>query len=165
MRIQRAGEADIPYIMATERTAGFEQLVGRWDIAQHRAALADGRHTYFVARDGREPIGFAIMRDWASPEQVTLLKRIAVGRPGLGHGEAMLRQLVDLAFLETQVYRLWLGVFPENGRARRVYEKVGFRAEGVARGTALFAGIHRDELIMAILRPDWAGQAERKSVV
>jgi RimJ/RimL family protein N-acetyltransferase len=155
LQLRRGGEADIPYIMATERTAGFEHLVGRWDSAQHQAALADGHHAYFVARDGSEPVGFAILRDWDSPEQVTLLKRIAVGRPGIGHGEAMLRRLVDLAFLETQVYRLWLGVFPENGRARRAYEKVGFRAEGIARGSAFFGGVHRDELVMAILRSDW----------
>jgi RimJ/RimL family protein N-acetyltransferase len=46
-------------------------------------------------------------------------------------------------------------VFPENARARRAYEAVGFRAEGVARGSAFFGGIYRDELIMAILRPEW----------
>jgi hypothetical protein len=55
----------------------------------------------------------------------------------------------------SDAHRVWLGVFPENERARRAYEAVGFKAEGVARGSAFFGGNYRDELIMAILRTEW----------
>src|SRR5262252_7488430 len=128
--------------MATERTAGFEQFVGRWDEARHRLALADGRHAYFIGRDGAEPVGFVIVRDWASPERVTLIKRMAVTRPGRGHGRALLSQVVDAVFAETDAWRVWLGVFPENARARRAYEAAGFTSEGIARGSAFFGGVH-----------------------
>ena len=161
LAVSRANETDLPYIMATERIAGFEDLVGRWDAARHQAALADSRYAYFIARDGSEPVGFAIMRDWASPERVTLLKRIAIARPGIGYGRTVLTQLANRVFGETEAYRLWLGVFPDNARARRAYESAGFRAEGIARGSAYFGGIHRDELIMAMLRPDWVRRTER----
>jgi hypothetical protein len=57
----------MPFVRATERTAGFEQLVGRWDETRHRAALVDGGYVYFIGRDGTEPVGFVIVRDWASP--------------------------------------------------------------------------------------------------
>jgi diamine N-acetyltransferase len=67
----------------------------------------------------------------------------------------LLRAVVDTIFHETDAHRVWLGVFPENARARRTYEAIGFKAEGVARGSAFFGGVHRDELIMAILRPEW----------
>src|SRR5262249_40133338 len=108
--------------MATERIAGFEQFVGRWEEAQHRSALADGRHAYFIGHDGAEPIGFVIVRDWAAPERVALVKRIAVTRPGQGYGRALLTQAVGAVFNETNAWRLWLGVFPDNVRARRAYE-------------------------------------------
>jgi diamine N-acetyltransferase len=160
LSIARADESAIPFVMATERTAGFEALVGRWDEAQHRAALADGRHAYFVGRDGAEPIGFVIVRDWAVPERVTLIKRICVSSPDLGHGRALLTQVVDAVFKETHAWRVWLGVFPDNTRARRAYEAVGFRAEGIARGSAFFGGVHRDELVMAVLRPEWVRRAD-----
>ena len=101
-RLYRCDETDLPYIMATERITGFEDLVGRWDNERHRAALADGRHAYFIARDGSDPVGFAIVRDWASPERVSLLKRIAVNRPGIGYGKIILTQLIDLVFGETE---------------------------------------------------------------
>lgn len=141
--------------MATERTTGFEQLVGHWEEKQHRAALCDGRHAYFIGQDDSELIGFGIVRDWASPERVALIKRIAVCRPGIGYGRALLTKIVDAVFKETDAWRVWLGVFPENIRARRAYEAAGFRSEGIARGCAFFGGTHRDELVMALLRPEW----------
>jgi RimJ/RimL family protein N-acetyltransferase len=156
--VVRSDESMIPFIMATERNPKFEGLVGRWDEARHRSALADGRHAYFVARHGSEPIGFAILRDWGSPEHVTLVKRIVVSHPGHGYGRSLLSKVIDAVFEETDAWRLWLGVFPENARARRAYEGVGFKAEGIARGSAFLDGICRDELVMALLRPEWQAQ-------
>jgi diamine N-acetyltransferase len=155
LAVARAGTADLPFIMATERSPGFETLVGRWDEARHRAALADPRHAYFVARAAGVPVGFAILRDWAASERVTLIKRVAVAQPGAGFGRALLRQVIDAVFGETDAHRLWLGVFPDNARARCAYAALGFREEGVARGSAFFGGVHHDELVMALLRPDW----------
>ena len=156
LQLLRATEADSPFIMETERLEDYSRLVGRWDEARHAAALNDGRHAYFVAHapDGRA--GFAIVRDWASPEGVTMIKRVAVRQPGKGVGRALLAVLADMIFEQTNAYRLWLGVFPENLRARRAYEASGFVAEGVARGSAYFGGERRDELVMALLRPEWA---------
>ena len=159
--VVRGDESMIPFIMATERNPKFESLVGRWDEARHRSALADSGYAYFVARNGSEPVGFAILRDWGSPEHVTLVKRIAVSHAGRGYGRSLLSNVIDAAFEETDVWRLWLGVFPENIHARHAYESVGFKAEGVARGSAFLGGIYKDELVMALLRPEW--QAELNS--
>jgi RimJ/RimL family protein N-acetyltransferase len=147
---------DIAFVMAAERLPGYDELVGRWSDAQHRAALADGRHAYFIARLESQDIGFAIVRDWASPERVACIKRIAVSNPGQGHGKMLLAGLVDHIFTTTDAYRIWLGVFPDNARARSAYEAAGFKAEGLARGSAFFGGVHRDELVMALVRPDWS---------
>ena len=152
--VTRADTSAIPFIMSTERTTGFETLVGRWEEARHRNALAAGRHAYFIARMDSKPIGFVILRDWASPERVTLVKRIAVCSPGQGAGRKLLNAVVDRVFKETDAWRLWLGVFPENIRAQKSYAAVGFQPEGVARGSAFFGGVHRDELVMALLRPE-----------
>ena len=157
--VDRGGEADIPFMMATERLAGYERLVGRWDAFHHEAALRDGRYAYFIAKRDAEPVGFALLRDFGSPERSTLVKRIAVTRPGLGFGRAFLAKLAAIVFEETDAWRLWLGLFPENLRARKAYEAAGFQAEGIARGSAFFDGIFRDELIMALLRPDWERMA------
>jgi diamine N-acetyltransferase len=162
-RLRRAAPDDIAFILETERLEGYDQLVGRWDETRHRKEIAGTDCTYFVGLRQAEPIGFAILRGWASPERVTLLKRIAVREPGKGNGSTLLRLVIDEVFRTTEAHRLWLGVFPENLRARRAYEKIGFVAEGVARGSAFFGGVHRDELTMAILRPEWQALASRDS--
>ncbi|KAA3451326.1 GNAT family N-acetyltransferase [Mesorhizobium sp. SARCC-RB16n] len=154
-RLVRATENDLPFIMATERREGYEALVGRWDEARHREALVDDSHAYFVGIGDSVPIGFVILRDWASAERVTLVKRIAVVAPGQGQGRMMLAAAADRVFGETDAYRLCIGFFPDNHRARRTYEAVGFTAEGVSRGSAFFQGMHRDEMVMAQLRPEW----------
>jgi diamine N-acetyltransferase len=84
------------------------------------------------------------------------VKRIAVSDPGKGIGRLLLHAVVTSIFRDTEAHRVWLGVFPENARARRAYEAVGFKAEGVARGNAFFGGVYRDEPIMAIVRPEWS---------
>ena len=160
MQLIRPKIADIPFIMATERIAGYEHLVGRSDEGWHYAALSDARFAYFLAKQGDEPIGFAILRDWASAEQVTHIKRVAVARPGQGLGKLFLNAVVDAVFKQTKAYRLSLGLFPDNLRARRAYERVGFKPEGVSRGSAFFNGVNRDELIMSILRPEWTQRRE-----
>jgi RimJ/RimL family protein N-acetyltransferase len=142
--------------MATERTPGYEKLVGRWSEQQHRAALADSRYAYFVAEIAARKIGFVLVRDWNSAEHVTLIKRVAVAEPGKGHGKLLLAHLVDRIFRDTDIYRICLGLYPDNARARRAYESVGFKPEGISRGSAFFGGVHRDELVMALLRPEWS---------
>jgi RimJ/RimL family protein N-acetyltransferase len=154
LELTRGTENDIPFVMAAERLPGYEQLVGRWSEAQHRAALADSRHAYFIARLQSADVGFAIVRDWDSAEHVTCIKRMAVANPGQGHGRTLLAALVERIFRDTDAHRIWLGVFPDNARAQRAYEAVGFKAEGLARGSAFFGGVHRDELVMALLRTE-----------
>lgn len=155
LQVERAGEADLDFVMATERLPGYEHLVGRSSEAQHRAALADGRHAYFVGRIGGAPAGFVIVRDWASWDRVSLVKRVAVVEPGRGLGRILLAAVVDRVFTETETHRLAIGLFPQNERARRTYVAAGFQAEGIARGSVFFGGENRDELVMAMLRPDW----------
>jgi RimJ/RimL family protein N-acetyltransferase len=159
--LRRGSQSDIAFVMATERLEGYGELVGRWEADRHLAALKDGRHAYFIAASEGVPAGFAILRDWASADRVTLVKRVAIARPGQGFGTAMMRALVAEVFETTDAYRLWLGVFPDNLRARRTYEAVGFQAEGVARGSAFFHGEYRDELILSILKPEWVDRQTR----
>jgi RimJ/RimL family protein N-acetyltransferase len=153
--LRRATQDDVPFMMRTERLEGYDSLVGRWEEAQHLSALADPRYACFVAGADDAPVGFAILRDWASAEQATLVKRVAVVAPGRGLGKPMMRAVVDAVFGQTDVHRLWIGCFPGNVRARRTYEAVGFVAEGIARGSAFFHGEHRDELVLSLLRPEW----------
>lgn len=156
LTLRRATVDDIPFIMATERLPGNETLVGRWEDAKHRQTMADPRHVYFVASEGGRPVGFTIVRDWGVPERVTKILRVAVATPGQGIGRRMVGAVLDAIYTETAAHRVFLGLFVGNERAQRAYAAAGLVAEGIARGNAFLNGEPCDQVIMAILRPEWA---------
>jgi diamine N-acetyltransferase len=159
IELSLASEADVAFVMAAERQEGFDEFVGRWERERHLTALQSNNYRYFVGRIAGAPIGFVIVRDWASPQRVTYIKRIAVTDPSKGLGRALLAKVIDRIFAETEAFRVWLGVFTENERAQRAYRAIGFKDEGISRGSAFFYGRHRDELVMAVLRPEWRSAA------
>jgi RimJ/RimL family protein N-acetyltransferase len=159
--IRRAVPSDVAFIMATERLDGYDALVGRWSEEQHCAALDDPRSAVFIALRGTEPVGFGLIAGWDSPDRRTLIRRVAITRPGEGIGTQFVRLLIATVFEQTDTHRLTIGCFPENLRARRCYERAGFTAEGVARDSVFFGGRFRDELVLSILRPEWKAHDRR----
>ena len=156
-RAERATEADIPAIMAIERTPGFEEFVGRWSEEQHTVELRKKSSRYFVLREGSEVKAFAIFQQIGEPDLRVHLKRIAAKDAGQGSGTRLLSHALDWLYSETETNRIDLDLFVENERARRTYEKLGFIVEGRLRDYHRSVDGHiRDALIMSILRRDWA---------
>ena len=156
MSVDVATEADIPAIMAIERTLGFEGLVGRWSHEQHAEEMAKPSVRYFVIRDNGEISGFALLQRIGEPDGRVHLKRIAVCKAGRGDGARLLAAVQEWLFTKTDTNRLDLDVFIENERARRAYEKAGFQVEGRLREyhASPDGGLH-DVWYMGILRREW----------
>ena len=76
-------------------------------------------------------------------------------RTGQGFGTLALRWIVNYAFRDLDLNRLLLYTMGDNARARRFYERNGFRAEGVLRAHALHRGRLADRHIHALLHSDW----------
>ena len=72
---------------------------------------------------------------------------------GRGLGTEATRLAVEHAFA-VGVHRIELEVYAFNPRARRVYEKVGFRHEGTKRDALLWDGTWVDAFVMALLATD-----------
>jgi UDP-4-amino-4,6-dideoxy-N-acetyl-beta-L-altrosamine N-acetyltransferase len=73
---------------------------------------------------------------------------------GRGVGSEAVSQLVRFGFDELGLHRICLQVFATNDRAIRLYERAGFRREGVLREAASIDGAWIDVLLMALLRHD-----------
>ncbi|HEX8217215.1 MAG TPA: GNAT family N-acetyltransferase [Allosphingosinicella sp.] len=159
--IARATEEDIEAIRAIESAPGYENLVGRWPAERHRVEMRKASSRYFALRDGQGEIaGFAIVQGFGDEDLKLHLKRIAVRDPGRGAGSFLLRGTIERIFAETQTNRIDLDVFLDNDRARRAYEKAGFRDEGLLRDwhrnpDGSFATVR----LMSVLRRDWERRA------
>jgi RimJ/RimL family protein N-acetyltransferase len=155
--LRRATAADIPAIMEIERRPGYEQLVGRWDEAQHFHNISKPGFLYFV-HDGGEgmPIAFAALSGLGHRDGDVVINRMIVRTPGQGVGKTVLRAVMRIAFEGAPTYRLGLRVLPDNLRAQHVYRSQGFKDDRILRGGGTLPDGRRvDLLLMSILHGDW----------
>lgn len=74
---------------------------------------------------------------------------------GKGYGTDAVRVILRFAFSELNLHRVSLTVFDYNHRAKRAYEKAGFRMEGRQRGFLKREGQRWDLIFMGILKREW----------
>ncbi len=74
-------------------------------------------------------------------------------KQGRGLGSAALRALVDHAFGEMDLHKLWLIVRRDNRSAQAMYLRAGFEFEGMLRDEYCVNGKYFDMVRMAVLRP------------
>ncbi|KPF41986.1 GNAT family N-acetyltransferase [Rhizobium sp. AAP43] len=155
LTLRRATEADVPFIMETERLPGYERTVGRFEAHEHEQHLADPDWLYLVA-DGS---GLAIMHGLNNRDGNLCMRRFMVSRQFCGIGTVLLPAVVRTVFEETQTHRLWLHYVRENEIAARLYARHGFQIEGVDREAGVRPDGSRFDLINAsLLRPEWAAR-------
>jgi RimJ/RimL family protein N-acetyltransferase len=85
--------------------------------------------------------------------------QIRIGSPehrGRGFGTSAVLSLLDVAFDELKLHRVHLHVFESNQRARRCYEKCGFKVEGLMREAAFIDEKPQNLVMMAILSSERA---------
>jgi RimJ/RimL family protein N-acetyltransferase len=83
--------------------------------------------------------------------------RIRIGEPGArgrGLGAASLRLLLDHAWRDLGLHRVYAYVFADNERAIASYARVGFEQEGRLRDAAYIDGAWCDVLVVAVLAPE-----------
>jgi RimJ/RimL family protein N-acetyltransferase len=113
-----------------------------------------------VDKAARACVGEAVLNQW-DPGNESCNFRIFIGRHGRdrGLGTEATRLIVGYGFERLGLHRISLEVYAFNPRARRAYEKVGFRPEGVLRESLRYNGEWVDATVMSILDREWAAIA------
>lgn len=125
-----------------ERIEGF--------VAQSVASDA----AQYVAVEGGTVVGWCdVFPHWAHAVQHvgTLGMGVRADRRGQGIGEQLLRATLAHA-LKNGIYRVTLEARADNVNAIRLYEKLGFRHEALARCALRFDGRFYDAVQMALLQ-------------
>jgi RimJ/RimL family protein N-acetyltransferase len=68
-----------------------------------------------------------------------------------GYGTDAIRAFLGLLFDAVGLHRVWLATYEHNARARRVYEKLGFREEGRLRESDRVDGRWVDSIVYGLL--------------
>jgi RimJ/RimL family protein N-acetyltransferase len=124
-----------------------------------RNSQADRLDLAVVDRATGACVGEVVLNNWDPPNRNCNFRTLlgAAGRDR-GLGTEAVRLIVGHGFERLGLHRISLEVFAFNPRARRVYEKVGFVAEGVLRQVLRDGDGWTDATVMSILAPEWAAQ-------
>lgn len=122
----------------------LQDSVGFW------SALIEKGYPFILAVDGETVVGWCDVR----PEPRPVFSHI--GTLGMGllpayRGASIGSRLMEAALTASRargLERVELAVFADNLRARRLYERMGFIAEGRRPKRAKFDGLYRDEILM-----------------
>ena len=84
---------------------------------------------------------------------------------GRGIGTKCVQWVCNFGFGFHRLNRIFLYTMPRNDGARRLYERLGFRAEGVLRSHILHHGKFVDRHVYGMLRDDWSKQEWAKEEI
>ncbi|WP_329382686.1 GNAT family N-acetyltransferase [Streptomyces sp. NBC_01351] len=73
---------------------------------------------------------------------------------GVGHGTETVRLLLDLAFDDLDLHRVWAARAPENEASARTLLSAGMTEEGRIRGHVLVRGRRRDSVVYGVLKEE-----------
>lgn len=118
-------EADLEAIVQFEQACDTAPFILPGDLDRHRADMADPglRYLSVCERESGRMVGFLIL---ILEKNALGLKRIVIGPKGMGYGRAALKEM-ETQYSRKGCERIWLDVFSENTRARRLYESAGYR--------------------------------------
>jgi RimJ/RimL family protein N-acetyltransferase len=135
---------------------GEEKIARDWVLS--RSAQADRLDLAVTDRSTGECVGEVVLNQW-DPGNESCNFRVFIGPRGRGRGlgtEAT-RLIVGYGFECLRLHRISLEVYAFNPRARRAYDKVGFRPEGVLRESLRYGDEWVDATVMSILAAEWSG--------
>ncbi|WP_341313905.1 GNAT family protein [Paraburkholderia sp. IMGN_8] len=150
----RADQALVSLLGGAFRHVGPE-IDGKWFDSYLGSRASNVRLAVCLAST-QEVIGVTYLLgiDWVNRCAEFSIQIGAESARGQGIGEAATRLTLEHAFSDLNLHRVSLTVLSSNARAIALYEKVGFRAEGLMRQAAFKAGHYVDVVPMAMLAAD-----------
>lgn len=108
-------------------------------------------------QETNQPIGEIAMMEIDHQNQNSIV-RISIfekGDWGNGYGTEAMSVMLDYGFEILNLHRIELEVFSFNKRAKKSYEKLGFKQEGVIRDKLFYDGEFHDSIIMGVLKEEF----------
>ena len=125
---------------------------------EHLVAEGEGDSLFLICRLADDvPVGRMDLFDM-DRRHGSACMGITIGDPAdwnKGYGTDAINAVLDLAFGQLRLERVWLDTDVSNARAHAAYAKAGFIREGVLRHSFFEDGRWSDDVRMAMIRSDW----------
>lgn len=136
-----------PYfpVSMREKEKWFEQV-----------AVSENKKVFMIQTKDRKNIGYMYLNvDWVHRKAELA---VAIGEKkywGKGYGTDAVITLLNHGFFELDLNKIYVYVFAFNKPAIRIYEKCGFKREGVLKQDYLIRGKYHDRLVMSVFKKDY----------
>jgi diamine N-acetyltransferase len=169
VRLRALTRDDLPRLVEWRNDPEIKALLGGWSfptfleaeqewLEQARCDQSTQRLAIEVLEDGRYIGNIGLYDiDWKNRKAeygILIGDKDAWGK---GYGFDASKALLEFAFCELNLHRVFLRVLAHHGRAIRLYEKIGFQVEGRMRQDTFRGGVYRDTLIMGLLASEFGG--------
>lgn len=111
-----------------------------------------------VEKESGKAVGHISLESIDRENRSARVCRVLVGEDtmrGNGVGEAMMYEILTIAFDQLNLHRVSLGVYDFNHSAIKCYEKAGFQKEGLKRDVQKYENEYWNLWEMSILEDEW----------
>ena len=176
VRIRNISRADIPLLVKWKNDPIIADFVRggpintTFEIENRRYEKGLGEHDavrLIIETLKNEAVGFISLGD-IDKDNMKAEVGMLIGEKKLWHrglGTDALVTLLRHLFIELGFHRVGLEVFEYNNRAKSVYEKIGFRVEGLQRQGLFRNGRYYDIILMGILQEEFLTQYQLNKTV
>jgi ribosomal protein S18 acetylase RimI-like enzyme len=125
-RLRPTREADLPFVRELEQNPENTPFISQWTTEQHADAIRRSDREHWIIESDNGPLGYVIAYDLKAQDSGVYVKRTVVSRKGAGLGRAAMAEFLNHAYRDLGTDYVWLAVRPENERAQRSYQALGF---------------------------------------
>ncbi len=156
MRYAIADAGDVQYITSAQKMPHIRDYISEIGYDDIVNSITRPDEAFLIGTDVDENrVAYAYLRGIGSSNRCIELRQIAVTHTAGGVGRMFLELLMSEAFEQHNAHRFWLDVFPQNARARHVYQTCGFTEEGTLRDLYFVDGKFQSSIIMSILSDEY----------
>lgn len=118
----------------------------------------ESTNTYrYIIDIDRDAIGYCGLTniDWKSRRCEIFIRVSRKDKWGKGYGTDSIKLLLNFAFTDLNLNKIFLTAYEDNMEALTLYEALKFKKEGVLREHAFNQGIYKNMVIMGLIKSEW----------
>ncbi len=163
LRLRRATEADLDYIMELEYAPDNLPYIVPFDRDFHTGIITNGQASMDVIVEevaSGEPAGYFMVAGLSTEAREMEWTHVIIAKKGLGYGHEAMKLIKKWAFEVKKFHRAWLDCKDYNDRALHLYESEGMVREGLIRETIITNGVYENLVVLGILDREYFARRE-----
>lgn len=122
----------------------------------YESQIKNKKNIRYIIEVEKESIGMATLTDidWKNRKARQGIKLLS-GSRGKGYGTDSIKTVMKYAFEELQLNRLYASILEYNIASRKLFEKCGWKEEGVLRKSIFKNNKYNDEIMVGILKNEY----------